>query len=407
MDNLHVLKASAGSGKTFTLARQYIENLLWKPATGNSKAQFRNESEYHSHILAITFTTKATDEMKSRIIKELYKLTLKKGQHIDYFVTKYGNTKEEIAQEAKKALREILFNYSTFHVSTIDSFFQQVLRTFAHELDQEYNYDLELDEEFALKNAIHNFFLTLGTKKQNKDIDKWVTDYLKEDTKKDGTWNIFSEYNEEKIKKFTKVINTERFRKHREEIIAYLADPKKINEFKKKLVEARNKRISDWEQRKDHSPQEFRDLVTKLGGDVTKFKSNTPWLKFLQEKYEYDEKKEFYTSTFRNHTLSDLRKLKSLENHNDNTLQQLLDYRDRVINEYKRIEMLKEATKDIWKLGLLGQIENKLEEYRKDNNTVLIADTNDLISKVIESGVPFMYERLGTWLNTFMLDEFQ
>ena len=78
-----------------------------------------------------------------------------------------------------------------------------------------------------------------------------------------------------------------------------------------------------------------------------------------------------------------------------------------IINHFTRCDALDSAKKNIWKLGLLGKIDDEIECYRKENNVILLKDTNDMMKKVIDSGVPFMYERVGTWINNFMIDEFQ
>ena len=412
--NLHILKASAGSGKTFTLARQYIDNLLWEhDETG--KGQFRKEAEYHRHILAITFTNKATDEMKKRIIDELFLLSLQKGNHIDFFAKKYGNTKEEIAQAAQRALNEILFNYSTFHVSTIDSFFQQVLRTFAHELDQEYNYELELDEKLALRIAVHNFMLTLGGKKQNPNVNKWVTDHIIKESRKGGNWDFLGAASETTISKFAEQLNTEIFRKYHKETMNYLSDigygygTSNIMKFMQKLVEARKERIRQWENNELHSPQEFIEVLSSIGLNVDDLPPKSTWRNLLVPTRKYDENDKKPYKSLHDMTIDTLANAKKgpFKDLGLDDLQKLIDYLDQVLRDYDRIGALAKITESIWLLGLLGQINEQLDLYRKENSAILIADTNDLIGKVIESGVPFMYERMGTWLHTFMLDEFQ
>lgn len=168
---MRIIKASAGSGKTYTLARTFIAHLLGDP-TGQKvmvgknledKFKLRKSNFFHRHMLAITFTNKATNEMKERIINELHLLSKGEGKYVNDFKLMFEyNDFNEVIVKARQALSDILFEYSTFNVSTIDSFFQGILRNFARELDHDYNYTLELDEDYATSVAVHDFMLDLG-----------------------------------------------------------------------------------------------------------------------------------------------------------------------------------------------------------------------------------------------------
>ena len=142
---IEILKASAGSGKTFNLARKYIELLLC------------NEDRYaYRHILAVTFTNKATDEMKSRILKELYTLAStpeKSGYLAALMASGHFKTQSELQQKAHLVLCSILHDYSAFAVSTIDRFFQQTLKAFSREIGQFASYQVELDKDSLMQRA--------------------------------------------------------------------------------------------------------------------------------------------------------------------------------------------------------------------------------------------------------------
>ena len=157
--NLLVIKASAGSGKTYRLALEYIRHLLFTTADdGVTLVPRRADGDTrllntHRQLLAITFTNKATDEMKQRIVNELYRLS-QSGTRSDYlqgFMHESGLTEAAIRELARHALNELLFDYSNFNVSTIDSFFQTILRNFARELDRDFNYDIQLEEDYAVR----------------------------------------------------------------------------------------------------------------------------------------------------------------------------------------------------------------------------------------------------------------
>ena len=156
---LNVYRASAGSGKTFRLTKDYIHLL------------FRHQGEnLHRHILAVTFTNKATEEMKSRILKELFALA--QGQPSNYrksLMEEYGRNEAEVNLKAKQILVSLLYDYSSFAVSTIDSFFQQVIRSFAREMGINGAYNLEMENDAVLSQAVDNLFFNLS-KKENHII---------------------------------------------------------------------------------------------------------------------------------------------------------------------------------------------------------------------------------------------
>ncbi|MDE6526722.1 MAG: UvrD-helicase domain-containing protein, partial [Muribaculaceae bacterium] len=163
---LTIYKASAGSGKTFTLTYEYIKSLLGVKQQPSGRyclnaARYlpghRRRPDRHRGILAITFTNAATEEMKSRIVRELSKLATDEAAQTLYakwLVEEFGCTPEELRRAAAKALGEMLYDYGNFNVSTIDSFFQTVLRTFSREVDHQGDYRLELDSRTLMKQSV-------------------------------------------------------------------------------------------------------------------------------------------------------------------------------------------------------------------------------------------------------------
>ena len=168
---LTIYKASAGSGKTYTLAYEYIKLLLGVRL--DDGRYVLNHRRYlggavpvqraHAHILAITFTNKATAEMKDRIVEKLEALTrmpVSGARDADYaadLVASYGCTREELCDVAQRSLRALLNDYGRFNISTIDAFFQTILRSFAREIDRQGDFRLELDERTVVSQALSLF----------------------------------------------------------------------------------------------------------------------------------------------------------------------------------------------------------------------------------------------------------
>lgn len=176
-EKLLLIKASAGSGKTHRLTGEYLRLL------------FDAENNYR-HILAVTFTNKATDEMKSRIVKELFSLS--NGDKSEYLSMLYEKTllpEKTIREKARQILENILHDYSAFSVSTIDRFFQQTMRAFTREMGLSGGYKLEIDQSATLSQIIDLMILELNNA-DSKKLTEWILSYMKSRIEQGRTWNI-------------------------------------------------------------------------------------------------------------------------------------------------------------------------------------------------------------------------
>jgi ATP-dependent exoDNAse (exonuclease V) beta subunit len=174
---LTIYRASAGSGKTHKLAGEYLKLLFQHPAA-------------YKRILAVTFTNKATGEMKGRIVEELYKLS--SGRPSDYaeiLASEYRLTEERVRQRAKETLVAILHDYAAFNISTIDSFFQHTMRTFTREIGLQGGYGIELDQELALSEAVDNLLADLE-KPEHKELLGWLLRFAEDKIESGGEWNL-------------------------------------------------------------------------------------------------------------------------------------------------------------------------------------------------------------------------
>ena len=419
-NGLQVIKASAGSGKTYTLTLMYIQQLLFCSNSEN-KLVLRNHPGYHRHILAITFTNKATDEMKKRIITELYQLSQDpvKSDYYEYFQTHCTiEAIEGLQDAAAKALMNILFNYSEFTVSTIDSFFQSIVRCFARELDRDYNYEIQVDGDFAVSVAVHLFLVQLardmktGGSHDATTIEKWVRDLIHTEVAQGKKWNFYSST---ELIKFARKINSELFRSRMTEMRCYLFDTddgktvtnlEKIQSFKQMLIKARNYYEAHY---KNDFTGKMKEIMNRYGINDENFKSNAAIYSFLSK----DKMKDYELApSLRDTNADNIRdKFKTKFNPPEQSCTEILQLVGEVVKSFDRWKLLDKMVKNIGLLGLLGVIDEKLEEYRKDTNTILIADTNELIGRIVgddyKNSIPFIYERAGTWINHYMIDEFQ
>ena len=174
---LTVYRASAGAGKTHRLTGEFLTLLFISPGA------FRR-------ILAVTFTNKATEEMKKRIIDELYNLASEKqSDYINDLKTIYSLTEQQVRKQASKILKEILHDYSAFNISTIDRFFQQTMRAFTREIGLQGGYGIEMDQELVLTTAIDNLLFDLE-KPENKDLLGWLLRFSEEKIENGGEWSL-------------------------------------------------------------------------------------------------------------------------------------------------------------------------------------------------------------------------
>jgi ATP-dependent exoDNAse (exonuclease V) beta subunit len=412
--NLLVIKASAGSGKTYNLALQYIKHLLYtKSPDGNKLIPRRSPNDdrllnAHRLLLAITFTNKATDEMKDRIVGELYKLSLPEtdSDYLEEFMSESGMDEASVRELARLALNELLFDYSNFNVSTIDSFFQSILRNFARELDRDFNYDIQLEEKYAVGVAVHKFLLSLGHEEKPTQVDQWVKEYQRHmirgeaDTKK---WKFFDDGGE--LNQFAQQINSETFRERMADIRDYLgedigngdfkSDFSRIRAFKKYVHDV----VADIQQEIEQGLAQLMDTLTPMADGLKNTFKN--WvakgeLVPLSSSLESADEEKIRTQFKKGCVPED-----------DTVITALWQLVNRHFSLCSAKDFFKHIEDNLGLLGMLAMIDLYLERYRHETNSILIGDTNELIGTVLESGSDFVYERVGTTIAHFMIDEFQ
>jgi len=215
---LELQRASSGSGKTFTLARKFIWYFITVNDNGRRRLRTRAELEDSlEHILAVTFTNKATNEMQQRIVEKLYLLGFppaggKKPDYLEDFASELSRSgvavsEEEVSRTCRDAVRILLNNYSDFNVSTIDSFFQLVLRTFAYESDLSDSYRIELDGKMLSAMAIDSLLEDINSGTDHSGASWWISELVRRATEKGQKWNVF-EKKEEGSNPYAKLLDS-------------------------------------------------------------------------------------------------------------------------------------------------------------------------------------------------------
>ena len=181
-----ILTASAGSGKTYSLAREYIYNVL-RPQAEEALGREFNPNVYRT-ILAVTFTNKATEEMKSRILKQINNLaTGKVCEFMNDLLEMTSLSEQQLRNRAMIVRGAILHDYSRFSILTNDTFFQRIVRAFAKELNIDMDYAIELDTAPVVQKSIDAI---IEEAEKNEQLQKWLIELAEESVEKGGQWNI-------------------------------------------------------------------------------------------------------------------------------------------------------------------------------------------------------------------------
>ena len=407
---IDVYKASAGSGKTYTLVKEYLKLLLGLKQEDGSYKLNRHPDDCHSAILAITFTNKATEEMKKRIVKELDILSDPEQQsnYMDYLCSTFGEEPEPIRAAAAVALRQLLHDYTNFNVSTIDAFFQLILRTFAYEAELSGNYNVELNDDYAIAVGISDLKQKLHStknKSQDRILRQWLIDFMKSKIDEGHSWDIFrlpsSKGNDTTIYSFARDLSKETVKKHRDELAEYLQDKTKILRFKEEL----GKKLAIAKNDVKKAALHFANITQSFKEEDFNRGYGKKFSALATD--DYDPKKcASITKTF-DHPEKWFKK-KIAESLSYETTEQINGCISEVENAAKFADSYKLVLSKLYFLGLLGDINSNVVNFSKENNLVMLSDTNEMLRKIInEEDMPFVYERTGIRLRHFLIDEFQ
>ena len=395
--SLTIYKASAGSGKTFTLAVEYIMQLLEPHA----------ENEF-VHTLAVTFTNKATAEMKSRILETLYGLKMGleeskpymeaikkkvkdlpqpslKGRESSPFK---GELEGAFRLQAGKILTAILHDYSHFRVETIDSFFQSILRNMARELGLAANLQVEISHDEVIESAVDSLIETMDSK---PEVRRWVMDYVREQMDSGDKWDIVGP-----LKAFAGNIFREEYQSRSEEELARISDAEVIKTFKSKMQAIRKKAEREVQEAVDELINQVESCPN--GFDCISYGKNLH--SFLQKARAMESEgpgKSIYNSKFKiqNSSTFDLQA----------RLAEFIALYERCRKDYLSATL---ALRHLGMLRLLENIDERAREIDGDAGRFTLSSTPALLSKMVEgSDAPFIFEKTGTFINHVMIDEFQ
>lgn len=392
---IRIMKASAGSGKTFNLAKTYIRLLL----TDEERYSYR-------HILAVTFTNKATDEMKSRILKELHQLAVSPldSPYYEELAPSFEND-GLLRRRAETVLCDILHDYGAFSVSTIDRFFQQTLKAFSREIGQFATYQVELDKESLVAESVDRVLDSLSD--DNKELLGWLTQSALEELQKGRKYNL-----ESSLKKVAKTLKSD---EHRAAVEEFGIDEEK--EYSKENLARMKKALfsvtASFRKEVRDAAKAFVSAAGENGLSKEDFSRTCFDSVYASASAKPDDKPAYPSNTiFKNcedfgrwFRKADRPRFACLEG----VLMPLLQkYCNVFAEKYKVYSTALRISPILNELGIAGDLNREFKALMKEKNVLSLDDSNVILRNIIDgTDAPFIYEKLGVRFEHFLLDEFQ
>ncbi len=383
---LQIVNASAGSGKTYYLVKEYIKLLIAE-----------KQPNAFSSIIAMTFTNKAALEMKDRIIRGLDELSTSEASSeglLQLLSAELALSEAEIQLRCTKALTAILHQYEDFHVMTIDKFNLRLIRSFGKELDLMQDFDVVLDEDDVIEKVVDNLLNQLSVDEDN-ELSSFLLNYARSSVDDGESWNI-----QRKLVEFGKILKNE---KNTTQLNRLMEMKFSVDDFH----QLRHQRSLIDEQFLQLALQLSNTIqVVNLNQDLLPGKSNTmnPIIKLTElKRFPIDEK--IISPTLMKNLDVDLKAGQEFPEEVKQCVRAIIELREKELHGYLAIDLY---LKNYFNLALLQFMSKSLESTKKDEQIILISEFNKLISHLIQQeNAPFIYERLGTKFKHFLLDEFQ
>ena len=457
---IQLQRASAGSGKTFTLARKYIGYLIGVKTPGMSRPRLaRSKGEILfslRQILAITFTNMATTEMKQRIVEKLASLAkanesddkeeLRKIDYLEDFKRDFNASTAQIADVCGMALEVVLNNFGDFNVSTIDSFFQGVLRTFAYETNLTDSYQVEMDSDLLASVGIDTSLEEINAG-GNPPVRYWMERLMEKRRDRGANWNVFARSSSksalyQEFLATAKKMENESYKQNRHSIEQYFQTLQEngltFRDIYERLEAVNESAVREAHGRMLEAARRFENVMAGMT-DTIPFKSSPakhaqvilrsrPFANCIHDR-NIKEETLFKASKVETEIAS--RSVMLAEGKKFTKTGKPTKLMDSFGSEIEKAEeaaiamyeawldwcgRLKEPRFLYWQayrdtllyLGLLQETRRNVSAYLQDNGLVELSDTGVILRRIIDdSEVPFIYERLGSRLSHFLIDEFQ
>ena len=399
-----VYTSSAGSGKTYTLTKEYL-----KLALGDHSSENGFSPIYFRKILAITFTKDAAQEMKARVLSKLLAFMNDEDKDLQEKIAQEINISvEELRTRARATFEQIIYRYSDFAISTIDSFTNRIVSAFTQELNVPLNYELDMDTESLTNNAAEELIAKVG-QEEHKEITDFLINFLIDELDNGTHWRDLRK----NLAEFTKQLYNEKSRP-----IARKLAKMSLKTYSES-IKTLQKVVSDFENPLILQAQKALNLIKNNGLAVEDFASgkNGVYNLFVKIQNKKFDENPFGTNVMKvlegGTWASGKTAHKALIAQIQTELQEILisihqNWNNKEKKSHEAYLLAKECLRNLYKVALTNDIHRAVEDIKVKNNLVYIAETNEKIAKIVQSEpVPFIYERIGERFQHLLIDEFQ
>ncbi len=394
MSQLKIYRASAGSGKTFTLTKEYLFLLYQNPTS-------------YINTLAVTFTNKATSEMKSRILEKLFEIsTHKTKDYVEDLMAEFKLSEKQVRFKAGVLLSYLLHDFSNFSVSTIDSFFQRIIRSFAREAGLESGFKVELNTSAILQKAVDHLLMKVDLP-EHAHLKDWLVKFAQQKLSQGKSWNLSSDLNS-----LGSEIFNELFQLESRDIFNNIGNKAQMQTYLYQIQAV----VDNFEAEMLSIGQQGSSIIDKSGLEYDSFtgKSRTP-LKYFEK---LSELRDFEpTATLlkiidepekwgrKENTAAVSQQIEAIYPSLNNLIKKAVDLMEREFENYNTGKVI---AQNYFALGIIADIAREVKAICRDENIFLIADSSLFLHKIIDQNdTPFIYEKIGTRFQNFMIDEFQ
>ena len=377
-----ILNASAGSGKTYQLAYKYVRDVVEQPGI-------------YRHILAVTFTNKATEEMKSRILKEIHLLASgQPSSYLDNLCRELSLDAATVRRRAREVRSKILHDYSRFTVLTIDTFFQRILRAFIKELGIDLNYNVEIETASVLTKSADTLIEQITT---DRDLQRWLTDFVQERIDEGKKWDV---------RDGILTLGGELFKEKNKEALSLARSREELGRI---VGEATARAAATKQQMRERAAEAVR-IMADAGVGPADFTGKSRSFAHYFLTVAAGELRP-YTATVGKMSLTTegwapkgspaaplAARLQPL-------LREMCDLYDANVRSWNTCDLLRENYRSF---ALLSDLYAKVQQLCDEQNMMLLSETKYILSEFIgHNDAPFIYEKVGNRFEHFMIDEFQ
>jgi len=395
--SLTIYKSSAGSGKTYTLAREYLKLALRTP-------------DYYKQILAVTFTNRAAQEMKERVLHFLIGMAKGKHELLVHYANEMRISEIEVQRRAKETLTHLLHHYGFFSISTIDTFFHRVIRSFSREIGLQGSFGIELDSEKVAEFIASDIFTDI----EDPQLKEWLIEFAGSKLIEGKGYEIRKELGE-----LAKQLFAEGFKRLDQSQFDDEQAKEKLRYLKKSLL----KEIREFERHLKDIHNRFSESFTSSGLDTSMIKNGSNLVNFYTKLSAIDSPTLKYNEIVGKQVqaaAADSANWVKSDKESKAFSSQIIHWAETsfmpLMNEaidYMRQNeaayfTAKAAIEHIYTLGLLSDLAKRLQAYKREEEVIMISDLPDFLSQIIDdSGSPFIYEKVGNRYKHFLIDEFQ